>query len=599
MKKKVIIVVGMHRSGTSMVAGCLALSGIHFGERLLPPASDNRKGFWEQKDLVNIHDRLLRALGSEWSSPLPLPEGWTESLPAFQAEDEITRVIQEEFGGRDIWGVKDPRMCILMPLWLRIFERLQIEPFFIRVLRNPLESAKSLERRNGMPQDQSLALWARYNLDACHPSVLANSYTVTYDDFLNAPAAHCRNILTRAAATLAQAVSEETISQFCDTTLRHHSDLDNIVDGVPLQSIYTSFTTVSPDLEALRQLFPSSFQRMPYRARQQSLVVRDNSTTLYSSKDLPSFRWLDPITIPGDIGEIIIEADISASEFWLKSNSACFRFDQEASRAIKIYEHSDSLLVLLSSNEGIRVKLKKCNAETASLFIKYCPIPAVTAPHYATSFFDSVAKGKRRSLILRQRLSAKDKLYGSAHQLVLQQAKKIDELSVNLKQALSEITELKTLNEAATTESDKKSQSLGTLEQTITEQRSEIANFGSKLLQQQSDINQLKEHNNELSVNLRQALSEITELKTLNEAATTELDKKIHSLGTLEQTAAEQRSEISNFESKLLRQQLDISQLKEHNRELKQSTNEILGSFSWKVTKPLRAVAHLFSKKIT
>ena len=75
-----LLVLGVHRSGTSSLAGVLRLLGVELGTRLLAPHKDvNERGFWEQSDIVALHNRLLDSLGSRWDSMYPLPQNWWQS----------------------------------------------------------------------------------------------------------------------------------------------------------------------------------------------------------------------------------------------------------------------------------------------------------------------------------------------------------------------------------------------------------------------------------------------------------------------------------------------------------------------------------------
>ena len=77
--QRAILVLGMHRSGTSAVTGALRLCGVELGTELMQPGSDNPKGFWEHAGVVAIHERLLAALERSWNDPRPLPADWLQS----------------------------------------------------------------------------------------------------------------------------------------------------------------------------------------------------------------------------------------------------------------------------------------------------------------------------------------------------------------------------------------------------------------------------------------------------------------------------------------------------------------------------------------
>ena len=81
LKNRALIVLGMHRSGTSAFSGVLNLLGVDLGAHLLPASNTNQSGYWEHEEIVAVHDRLLMALGSSWDDPSPLPPNWWNSEP--------------------------------------------------------------------------------------------------------------------------------------------------------------------------------------------------------------------------------------------------------------------------------------------------------------------------------------------------------------------------------------------------------------------------------------------------------------------------------------------------------------------------------------
>ena len=139
--QRAILVLGMHRSGTSAVTGALRLCGVELGSELMQPGPDNPKGFWEHAGVVAIHDRLLAALGRSWNDPRPLPPHWLQTEAAAAAAAALEALLREEFSGSVLWAVKDPRMCRLLPLWWPVLERMGVQAAALFVLRHPREVA--------------------------------------------------------------------------------------------------------------------------------------------------------------------------------------------------------------------------------------------------------------------------------------------------------------------------------------------------------------------------------------------------------------------------------------------------------------------------
>jgi GT2 family glycosyltransferase len=188
-----LIVLGMHRSGTSALCGLLDLLGAYCGarERLLHDAQDNPKGFWERGDVHDACRLTLAARGGDWSIPL----GWNESVQ-YAHIDSFRReflAVLEELEGKRPWFVKEPRLCLLVRDLLPLLTR----PVFIHVVRDPIEVALSLQHRNGLTRAHSLALWEEYTVRAFAGSLGRPRILVDYAELLADPVAVCRSLRTR------------------------------------------------------------------------------------------------------------------------------------------------------------------------------------------------------------------------------------------------------------------------------------------------------------------------------------------------------------------------------------------------------------------
>jgi len=220
------IILGMHRSGTSLAAGLLHNMGISAGssEMLMPAADENPKGFWERVDVMQLNDEALASCNATWDH---VTDFNLRSLPA-EAEKhfhEQACVLVATLESESPWFVKDPRICLLLPLWQKVLK----SPFFVLVSRNPIEIALSLRVRNLFPINYSLALWEHYMLSALrdiqgspaiiisHSRLLADplSETTTVFNVLQALGSH--NIHMPLAPELNKTVNSELHHQRCTT----------------------------------------------------------------------------------------------------------------------------------------------------------------------------------------------------------------------------------------------------------------------------------------------------------------------------------------------------------------------------------------------
>ena len=106
-----VFVLGMHRSGTSLVTGVLHLGGVHLGppERLMEPKAENESGFWENLDLFALNESLLSFLGGSWSKPAGLAPGWEEASELDPLYERAGEIISQHFGNGAPWAFKDPK----------------------------------------------------------------------------------------------------------------------------------------------------------------------------------------------------------------------------------------------------------------------------------------------------------------------------------------------------------------------------------------------------------------------------------------------------------------------------------------------------------
>jgi len=179
-----IFVVGMHRSGTSALAGVLRHLGVAFGTRLMDASPDNPRGYWEHFDIVSAHERLMAAAGYAWSDIRPPPDGFFDSAAAADTRRELIGIVEREFAGVLLWGAKDPRLCRLVPLWLPLLDRLKVTARFVLTLRHPLDVAASLTARDGLGTPRALLLWLRHVLEAERNTRDCQRTIVHYEDLV-------------------------------------------------------------------------------------------------------------------------------------------------------------------------------------------------------------------------------------------------------------------------------------------------------------------------------------------------------------------------------------------------------------------------------
>ncbi|MBN9022129.1 MAG: glycosyltransferase, partial [Rhizobiales bacterium] len=179
VKRKAFVVLGMHRSGTSALAGALVRLGGEGPATPLKANVGNPLGYWESLPAMRFNDRILRELGGSWQEWRKLD---TSSLRG-EAVDELVDLLTTEWTG-DTLVVKDPRICLLAPLWFSALAQADIEPFVVLTLRVPQVVAASLSRRDGMEPSRAHLLWMRHMIEAERRTRNFRRFVLTYDSLV-------------------------------------------------------------------------------------------------------------------------------------------------------------------------------------------------------------------------------------------------------------------------------------------------------------------------------------------------------------------------------------------------------------------------------
>jgi hypothetical protein len=163
---RMLLVLGPHRSGTSLTARMLECFGAVNSNILLPPQPDNPKGYYEDRDVYLFNqDVLLPALGADWSSvgPIDWAAAGSSLEPLRERALEILRKNYEPRSGLHV--LKEPRLARLLPFWRGVLDEAGFESKLVLPIRDPLAMARSLAKRNGLPINHGAVLYLRHWLD--------------------------------------------------------------------------------------------------------------------------------------------------------------------------------------------------------------------------------------------------------------------------------------------------------------------------------------------------------------------------------------------------------------------------------------------------
>lgn len=224
--RSAVLVLGMHRSGTSALAGTLSILGCDLPATPMKANENNPKGYFESSKFHALHDRLLESAGSSWDDWLPVNPGWFESARAEEYRDRIAAALRDEFGASRLFVMKDPRICRILPFWLDVLKREDCAPLIVHTHRHPLEVARSLERRDGIGLDLGMLLWMRHILDAERDSRGTRRCFTSYERLMDNWSDVAQGVQDRLDIKLPRMTRNVAgeIEEFLSPDLKHFSD---------------------------------------------------------------------------------------------------------------------------------------------------------------------------------------------------------------------------------------------------------------------------------------------------------------------------------------------------------------------------------------
>lgn len=184
----IVLVLGMHRSGTSVLTNCMVAAGLRVADDLLAPDPQvNPDGFFEDAKVVALNDRMLAHRGQSWMD-YRVPEIGKDDDFILSWRQEVLEHIRTHYPPGAPWVMKDPRLCLTWRYWLNVLDEAGREPRIVHVVRDPAMVVASLKRRDALPPDYCLLLWIAYVLAAANAaSDVPRSATLSYDSLVSAP----------------------------------------------------------------------------------------------------------------------------------------------------------------------------------------------------------------------------------------------------------------------------------------------------------------------------------------------------------------------------------------------------------------------------
>lgn len=230
---RAVFVLGMHRSGTSAIARGISSLGVYLGNDFLDAQPENPTGYWEDRNLVALDDRVLESFGLRWDGIGRIDPRGFESRKVRKLQREAASYCRKRLASRTLWGFKDPRAIRVLPFWQNVLRDCGAQDSYVVATRNPRSIATSLFARQGMIPDDAYRLWLVHMVPFLHTIARAPFVVVDYDLLMQQP----RRELARMGRALKLEAGDEAdrfVAEFLNPSLRHSSfSFDDLEDATP------------------------------------------------------------------------------------------------------------------------------------------------------------------------------------------------------------------------------------------------------------------------------------------------------------------------------------------------------------------------------
>jgi len=193
-RRPVAIVLGMHRSGTSLCSHILSALGVDMADKIPGPGNpaptrDNPQGHWERWEIVEFHDRILGLFNRDYFGrfhDFALPVAWWADPRVAEIRHEIVGFLERRMG-KGYFGFKEPRTVRLMPVWHQIIDELKLMPKIVLCLRNPAQIGRSLSARDRLDPEIGEYRWLVHMIDFFRYTNKIDFCTIEYEEWFRKP----------------------------------------------------------------------------------------------------------------------------------------------------------------------------------------------------------------------------------------------------------------------------------------------------------------------------------------------------------------------------------------------------------------------------
>ncbi len=269
--KKLILILGMHRSGTSLLSRSMATFGAKHGENLLPSTPANKKGHWEDRDIYLLNEAILEHLSQTWYSVDFVTKEDLNSLHEAGFFQQAKDLLQSKINNFDIYALKEPRITKLLPFWNQVFRDLDISVKFVFAFRHPYSVAKSLEKRYKFPLDYGMFLWYSYNIFVLKELEGKEAFFVNYDNFLEDTEKYLKLLEIFLDSPIIDFEKEIFLNEFMDTSLRSYNVNDVATTAKEYEDLFNHLDSYKTSVKISAIDYENNincFNKMAYKTMQ-------------------------------------------------------------------------------------------------------------------------------------------------------------------------------------------------------------------------------------------------------------------------------------------------------------------------------------------
>lgn len=291
--KKVILVIGVERSGTSAITKGLESLGVFLGSTLIPGNNFNEKGFWEDTDFHSLNFEILNSFSGRYRRLVPLNKKEVTFLFEKGFQKKAIQLLHQKLPTDCPLGVKDPRFALLLPFWKKIFQECNVSPSFVIALRNPLSVAACHEQFKIQHREKSFWMWISHILNSLFNTEGSPRIIIDYDALLENPSFQMKRVAQKLHLEIKETLLKNYSNHFINPSLRHFHKIDDdlLNDSFSKKlvlEIYQKLLALTEDKITFEELSPFLQQWKEYFWMAESLLILEekNSYTLHQLSTL-------------------------------------------------------------------------------------------------------------------------------------------------------------------------------------------------------------------------------------------------------------------------------------------------------------------------